>query len=137
MSSDSHPSGLRKDPPGSDSLRRSMGLAAATSMVVGIIVGASIFVQPSEVTRLAQSGRGVVLVWLASGVLTLCAALVCAELASIFPETGGVYVFLKRIYSPPLAFLWGWADVLDPAYRHTGSDCRGAGPLCRTFLRAG
>ena len=90
-------------------LRRSMGLTAATSMVVGIIVGASIFVQPSEVTRLVPSTRGVALVWLVSGVLTLCAALVCAEFSWLFPETGGVYVFLKKTYSPALAFLWGWA----------------------------
>jgi APA family basic amino acid/polyamine antiporter len=85
-----------------------MGLTAATSMVVGIIVGASIFVQPSEVTRLAPNRSGVMLAWLVSGVLTLCAALVCAELARIFPDTGGVYVFLKHIYSPALGFLWGW-----------------------------
>jgi APA family basic amino acid/polyamine antiporter len=78
-------------------------------MVVGIIVGVSIFVQPTEVTRLVANQRGVVLAWLASGILTLCAALVCAELAWLFPEVGGVYVFLKRIYSPALAFLWGWA----------------------------
>ncbi|HET9839329.1 MAG TPA: amino acid permease [Candidatus Angelobacter sp.] len=90
------------------SLQRSMGLTAAASMVVGIIVGVSIFVQPSEVTRLAANQRGIMLVWLASGVLTLCAALVCAELAWLFPETGGVYVFLKRIYSPAMGFLWGW-----------------------------
>jgi APA family basic amino acid/polyamine antiporter len=78
-------------------LRRSIGLTAATSMVVGIIVGVSIFVQPSEVTRLVPSGRGAILAWLIAGALTLCAALVCAELAWLFPETGGVYVFLKRI----------------------------------------
>src|SRR6478736_3310736 len=65
----------------STELRRSMGLAAATSMVVGIIVGASIFVQPSEVTRLVPNRSGVILAWLVSGVLTLCAA---------------------------LGFLWGW-----------------------------
>jgi APA family basic amino acid/polyamine antiporter len=92
----------------STELRRSMGLTAATAMVVGIIVGAFIFVQPSEMIRLVPSGRGVILAWLVSGLLTLCAALVCAELSWLFPETGGVYVFLKRIYSPVLAFLWGW-----------------------------
>jgi basic amino acid/polyamine antiporter, APA family len=92
----------------STELRRSMGLTAATSMVVGIIVGASIFVQPAEVTRLVPNRSGVILAWLVSGVLTLCAALVCAELARLFPETGGVYVFLKHIYSPALGFLWGW-----------------------------
>src|ERR1051326_3873302 len=98
-------------------LQRTMGLAAAASMVVGIIVGVSIFVQPSEVTRLATSQRGAALVWLVSGVLTLCAALVCAELAWLFPETGGVYVFLKRMYSPALGFLWGWGMI---TVMHTG-----------------
>src|SRR5882757_7672707 len=89
-------------------LRRSMGLTAATSMVVGIIVGAFIFVQPAEVSRLVPNGRGVILAWLVSGALTLCAAMVCAELSWLFPETGGVYVFLRRVFSPALAFLGGW-----------------------------
>src|SRR5262245_42623165 len=89
-------------------LRRSMSLAHATSMVIGIIVGASIFLQPSEITRLVPSPRGVVLVWLAAGLLTLCGALVCAELSSAFPDTGGVYIFLKKTFSPALGFLWGW-----------------------------
>ncbi|HEV2987709.1 MAG TPA: amino acid permease [Candidatus Angelobacter sp.] len=90
-------------------LLRSIKLPHATAMVVGIIVGASIFTQPSEITRLVPTGLGVVLVWLAAGALTLCGALVCAELASVFPHTGGVYVFLKEIFSPILGFLWGWA----------------------------
>src|SRR5215469_6136274 len=85
-----------------------MGLVHATAMVVGIIVGASIFVQPSEITRLAPTTSGAMLAWLAAGALTLCGALVCAELASVFTQTGGVYVFLKEIFSPSLGFLWGW-----------------------------
>ncbi len=55
------------------------------------------------------SAPGVVLAWLFAGILTLIGALVCAELASAFPRTGGVYVFLREIYSPALGFLWGWA----------------------------
>jgi APA family basic amino acid/polyamine antiporter len=66
-------------------------------------------VQASEITARVPSPSGVVLAWLASGVLTLLGALVCAELASAFPRTGGVYVFLREIYSPALGFLWGWA----------------------------
>ena len=49
------------------------------------------------------------LVWLACGVLTLFGALVCAELASAFPQTGGLYVFLRETFSPLAGFLWGWA----------------------------
>ena len=78
-------------------------------MVVGTIIGASIFVQPSEITRQMPSVGGIVLVWLAAGVLTLFGALVCAELASAFPQTGGVYRFLREAYSPAIGFLWGWA----------------------------
>jgi basic amino acid/polyamine antiporter, APA family len=89
-------------------LRRSMTLVHATSMVIGIVLGASIFIQPSEITRLVPSTPGLMLVWLAAGALTLCGALVCAELSAAFPDTGGVYVFLKKIFSPALGFLWGW-----------------------------
>lgn len=85
-----------------------MSLVHATAMVVGIILGASIFIQPSEITRLVPSARGLMLVWLAAGALTFCGAMVCAELAAAFPDTGGVYVFLKNIFSPAAGFLWGW-----------------------------
>jgi APA family basic amino acid/polyamine antiporter len=91
------------------SLTRSIGLFRATAMVVGIIIGASIFVQPSEITRLVPNVGGMLLVWLLCGVLTFFGALVCAELASAFPSTGGVYVFLRETYSPAAGFLWGWA----------------------------
>ncbi len=78
-------------------------------MVVGIIIGASIFVQPSEISRRVPTVPGMLLVWLLAGVLTLFGALICAELASAFPRTGGVYVFLKESFSPAAGFLWGWA----------------------------
>ena len=78
-------------------------------MVVGTIVGASIFVQPSEIARHLDTTEHIMLVWAASGVLTLFGAMVCAELASAFPHTGGLYVFLRDTFSPSIAFLWGWA----------------------------
>jgi len=78
-------------------------------MVAGIIIGAGIFVQPSEISRHVPDVRGMLIVWLVAGVLTFFGALVCAELSSAFPRTGGVYVFLKEAWSPGVAFLWGWA----------------------------
>jgi APA family basic amino acid/polyamine antiporter len=90
-------------------LRQAIRLPHATAMVVGTIIGASIFVQPSEITGQVPSITGVLLVWLVSGVLTMFGALVCAELASTFTQTGGVYVYLKEAYAPPVGFLWGWA----------------------------
>lgn len=90
-------------------LRRSIGLVPATAMVVGTIIGASIFVQPSAVTGAVPSVAAVFAVWAVAGVLTLFGALICAELASALPRTGGVYVFLGRSFSPLVGFLWGWA----------------------------
>ena len=89
-------------------LRRAIGLPHATAMVAGTIIGASIFVQPSEITGQVPSVVGVFLVWLVAGVLTFFGALVCAEMASIFTQSGGVYVYLKEAYSPGVGFLWGW-----------------------------
>src|SRR5665811_1954633 len=77
-------------------------------MVVGIIIGAAIFVQPSEINRHVPTVPGVLSVWIAAGILTLCGALVCAQLSAAFPRTGGVHVFLKETLSPAFGFLWGW-----------------------------
>jgi basic amino acid/polyamine antiporter, APA family len=78
-------------------------------MVVGTIIGASIFVQPSEVSRAVPGFGGMLLVWVAAGALTWFGASVCAELSSALPRTGGVYVFLREMFSPAAGFLWGWA----------------------------
>jgi len=96
---DAAPRGLKKD----------IRLHHATAMVVGTIIGASIFVQPSEITGPVPSLAGAALVWLAAGVLTFFGALVTAELASTFTESGGVYVYLREAFSPVMGFLWGWA----------------------------
>src|SRR5262245_51636498 len=95
--------------PVSPDLSRSLTTLNAVAMVAGTIIGASIFVQPSEVARHLGTPAEIMLVWLACGVLTFFGALVCAELASAFPETGGVYVFMRDTFSPLAGFLWGWA----------------------------
>src|SRR5258706_15497037 len=91
------------------SLTRSIGLTQATAMVVGTIVGSSIFVQPSEVSKAVPSFGGMLLVWIVAGALTWFGASICAELSSAYPKTGGVYVFLREMFSPAAGFLWGWA----------------------------
>src|SRR5215510_524219 len=90
-------------------LQRTLRLPHATSLVIGTIVGASVFVQASEMTHYLPSVPAVLAAWIVSGLLTLFGALACAELASAFPRTGGVYVFLRDTYAPILGFLWGWA----------------------------
>ena len=96
-------------PQAAPELERSLGLGRATAMVVGTIIGASIFVQPSLVTGAVGSVGGVFFAWGIAGLLTLAGALITAELASAYPDTGGVYAFLRRAYSPGVGFLWAWA----------------------------
>src|SRR5512132_1926977 len=90
-------------------LSRSITSLHATALVVGIIIGASIFVQPSVITGAVPTVEGVYAVWIVSGILTLFGALIAAELSSAYPHAGGVYVFLREAFSPALGFLWGWA----------------------------
>ena len=90
-------------------LRRVIRLPHAVAMVVGTIVGASIFVQPSEVSRAVPGFAGMLLVWVVAGALTWFGASICAELSSAYPRSGGVYVFLREMFSPAAGFLWGWA----------------------------
>ena len=90
-------------------LARSLTRLNATAMVAGTIIGASIFVQPSEIARHLDTPTAIMTAWIACGVLTLFGAFVCAELASAFPQTGGMYVFLRETFSPLAGFLWGWA----------------------------
>ncbi len=90
-------------------LRQALRIPHSTAMVVGTIIGASIFVQPSEMSGALPSIPGLLLAWIAAGLLTVVGSLICAELASAYPRTGGVYVFLNETLSPAVGFLWAWA----------------------------
>jgi APA family basic amino acid/polyamine antiporter len=88
--------------------RRFMGRFDATMLVVGSMIGSGIFIVSAESARLLGTGGRLLLVWTAAGALTLLAALACAELATMFPEAGGPYVFFREAYGPMAGFLYGW-----------------------------
>jgi APA family basic amino acid/polyamine antiporter len=97
-------------------LKRQIGLATATALVVGEVVGVGIFLTPAGMTRSVGSPFIVLVVWLVMGAMALCGALCYGELAARRPEAGGSYVYLRDAYGAPLAFLYGWMGlvVLDP-----------------------
>src|SRR5256885_10963916 len=75
-------------------------------LTAGMIIGALIFKAPSTVAG-ATSGAGeFLLAWLLGGVVSLCGALVYAELAARHPDTGGEYVFLMRGWGRGVAFVF-------------------------------
>ncbi|HYY96241.1 MAG TPA: amino acid permease [Pyrinomonadaceae bacterium] len=101
---------------GGPRLKRQIGLATAAAVVVGEVVGVGIFLTPAGMTKAVGSPFYLLVVWLLAGAMALCGALCFGELASLRPEAGGGYVYLRDAYGPPLAFLYGWMGllVLDP-----------------------
>jgi APA family basic amino acid/polyamine antiporter len=90
-------------------LPRKLGFLDALSIVVGIIIGAGIFLVPNLVARELKSPVWILAVWVFAGVISFFGALACAELGTMFPATGGQYVFLREIYGPLIGFLCGWS----------------------------
>ncbi|MDN5864650.1 MAG: amino acid permease, partial [Gammaproteobacteria bacterium] len=93
-------------------LPRKLGLVTGMAVVVGIIVGSGIFRVPSPIAAEVGSITGIGLVWIIGGVVALFGALSIAELAVMFPQAGGPYVYLREAYGRPLAFLFGWMWLL-------------------------
>jgi APA family basic amino acid/polyamine antiporter len=93
-------------------LPRSLSLLDAASIVAGTVIGSAIFLVPSQVAAALPDARLIVLVWVATGVLSFFGALAYAELGAMMPSTGGQYVYLRAAYGPLCAFLCGWAFFL-------------------------
>ena len=83
----------------------------ATSLIVGIIVGAGIYQMAPDVAKGVEGPWGLVGIWALGGLLSLCGALCYAELASAYPEQGGDYVYLQRAYGDWAGFLFGWVQL--------------------------
>ena len=80
-------------------------------LIVGMVIGAGIFKAPSIVAGNVPGALEFMLVWIAGGIVSLCGALVYAELSGRFPETGGEYRFLSRAYGPGTAFVFAWSRM--------------------------
>lgn len=89
-------------------LKKSINIFALTMIAVGSCIGSGIFISPSDVASQLSNGAQVLLLWFIGGVVALTGALSFGELASRFPGTGGVYVYLREAYGDLVAFLYGW-----------------------------
>src|SRR5689334_10368802 len=93
-------------------LARRLGPFDATMLVMGGIIGSGIFINPHVVALHLHTPALNILAWIAGGVVALLGAFAYAELASLRPETGGQYAYLRDAYHPSVAFLYGWALLL-------------------------
>ena len=89
-----------------------IGAFDATMLVMGGIVGAGIFSNPSVVAKMVHSGLLMMVVWGIGGVIALAGAFVYAELAARHPARGGHYAYMRDAFHPAIAFMFGWAILL-------------------------
>ncbi|HET7274712.1 MAG TPA: amino acid permease [Longimicrobiaceae bacterium] len=92
--------------------RTGLSLLDAILLVVGIMIGSGIFLVSADISRLMGSPGGLLLVWLATGIITLFGALSYGELAAAMPRAGGQYVFLREGLGSITGFLYGWTLFL-------------------------
>lgn len=82
------------------------------AVVIGSTIGSGIFRSPAGIADKLPGPFPMLLAWAAGGVFAMCGALTIAELASAYPKTGGIYVFLKEGWGDCTAFTFGWAQLV-------------------------
>ena len=93
-------------------LPRRLGLLSAIAVLVGSTIGSGIFRTPARIAELVPSPLPMLGVWVLGGTLALAGALTYAELASMFPRSGGVFVYVREGFGKLPAFLFGWAELI-------------------------
>src|ERR1700723_258561 len=96
----------------SGELVKGLGLFDSTMIVVGSMIGSGIFIVSADIAHQVQSPGLLLVVWLASGLITLIGALSFGELAAAMPHAGGQYVYLRESCGQVFGFLYGWSMLL-------------------------
>ena len=89
----------------------SLGLGTCVAMIAGGMIGSSIF-SLSGLT-MTSAGPSAILTWAIAAVIMLCYGLICAELSTRFPKSGGVFVFPSKALgkTEKEGALWGWIST--------------------------
>jgi APA family basic amino acid/polyamine antiporter len=89
-------------------LVRGLSLLDAVLLLVSGIIGSSIFLTAKDIAGPLPSPLLFFLVWILGGAISLCACVAFAELGSMYPDSGGQYIYLREAYGDLVAFLYGW-----------------------------
>jgi amino acid transporter len=89
-----------------------IGLWGGLALIVGITIGSGIFRTPGIIAASAPHPALVLSLWAVFGLVSLCGALSIAELGSMLPRSGGVYVYVREAYGNATAFSFGWLYLL-------------------------
>jgi amino acid transporter len=95
-----------------DKLPRQLGFLSTTAVLIGSTIGSGIFRSPAGIAERLPGPLPLLVVWGTGGLFALCGALTLAEIAGVFPRTGGLYVYLREAWGKLPAFLFGWAELV-------------------------
>ena len=93
-------------------LPRRLGMWSAVAVLVGSTIGSGIFRSPAGIADKLPGPLPLAAIWVGGGLFVLCGALTLAELAGEYPNTGGIYVFIREGWGRLPAFLFGWSELL-------------------------
>lgn len=94
-------------------LQKNLGMAAALSTVVGMVIGGGVFFKPQAVYSATGGAPGLgILAWVLAGIMTITAGLTAAEVSAAIPKTGGMMTYISEIYGKKLGFLTGWMQTV-------------------------
>lgn len=91
--------------------RHKIGFNTAVAIVVANMIGTGVFTSLGFQVMGIESGFAILALWITGGVLALCGALTYGEIGSAFPESGGEYNYLSKLYHPSVGFISGWVSV--------------------------
>ena len=91
-------------------LTRTLGLGLAIVLVLGNVIGSGIFKKVAPMAAELHSSGWILLCWLIGGLITMFGAISNAEIAGMLADTGGEYVYYKKIYNKFFSYLYGWSN---------------------------
>ena len=93
-------------------LERKLGLFSVTNIVIANIIGAGIFTTTGYLMDMLGNPLLMLSLWLVGGIIAFCGAISFGELGAAFPEAGGEYIFISKLFNPLLGFLSGWLSLI-------------------------
>jgi len=92
--------------------KRSLGTIDGAALIFSNVVGVGIFTTSGLVLKSVPDTNYFLFIWLLGGVIALIGAFAYARLSEMFPQSGGEYVYLSKVFGPLAGFLTGWTSLI-------------------------
>ncbi len=93
-------------------LKRQLGLVTAILIIVADVIGTGIFMTTGQVLEMTGNALSVIILFAMGGLIAITGSLCYAELSTMWPEDGGEYIYLNKIYGLLPSFLTGWISLV-------------------------